>query len=450
MPIQSDSRYNQWIFRITGLISLIAYVLISYMTARYETVPLISYYLLLFAGYLFLYYNARSEHKVKQAYVMGILFRLSLILLMPNLSDDVYRFIWDGRLMAHGINPYTHPPLYYLSNPGYEEMGLTSSLFELFGKNTHSSYPPLNQLIFALSVLISPHSLFGSILVIRLFLFGFEMANLILIKKLLTIYNQPIRRGLLYFLNPLVILELTGNLHFEVLMIFFLLLSLWYFYHSRFVAAGMAMGLSILSKMIPLLFVPFTWIRSGKKYGLFLVLAAGGVVFLGFLAFLRIDSVEGFLRSLALYFYKLEFNASIYFLVRQLGYWITGMNIIYVAGPLLGFIAAILILLVSSSSYAQTRKAAEIWMWLLMIYFAFTTTLHPWYITTLLALCIFTRYRFPLVWTFLIFFTYKGYTRTGYSPNYWVIGIEYVVVYGFLLRELIRTKAFRKILRVSA
>jgi len=433
---KTDSRFGNHIFWITILLSLTGYLMISYITPRHDTIPLFLYYILLFAAYLFQYKSVSSEVRVRQVYLMGILFRLSLLLLVPNLSDDVYRFIWDGRLTAHGINPFTHPPAYFLSNPEFEEMGLTSSLYELFSKNTHSSYPPFNQFIFALSVILSPDSLFGSILVMRLLIIAFEIANIFLIKKLLTLYDIPQKRGLLYVLNPLVILELTGNLHFEVFMIFFLLLSLWYLHKSRFLTAGFAFGMSILAKLIPLMYLPFLWIRLGKKSGFLFVLASGGVIFMGFLPFLRIDPAEGFLSSLALYFYKLEFNASIYFIVRQIGYWITGYNIIYLAGPLLGFISFLLIIFFSSSSYVKNKSIIEIWMWLLMIYFAMTTTLHPWYITTLLVLSIFTRYRFPVIWTLFIFFTYQGYTETGYEPNYWLIGMEYLVVYGIMIREM--------------
>ena len=74
----------------------------------------------------------------------------------------------------------------------------------------------------------------------------------------------------------------------------------------------------------------------------------------------------------------------------------------------------------------------------LLIYYLFTTILHPWYISTLLALCVFTNFRFMIVWSFMIFFTYAGYTREGFSENLWLIALEYFSVLGFFSYELWR------------
>ncbi len=424
------------VFGISAALSLAIYMLISYRIPRHETLPLLICYLFLFGAYLLLYHFSDKTRFIDQAYLVGFLFRLSLLFLVPNLSDDVYRFLWDGHLTANGLNPYAHLPGHFLSDPDFEKFGLTPSLFDLFGKNTHSSYPPLDQVIFALAVVLSPHSWFGSILVIRIFILLFEAGTIMLIRTLLKSAGKSTHLGLLYVLNPLVILELTGNLHVEGIMIFFLLWSLWFIYQSKFISAGATLGLSILTKLIPLIFLPFLWIRYGNKKGTKMVISTIIIIILGFLPFVQINSMGGFLSSLALYFNKLEFNASIYFLIRQIGYWITGYNIIFIAGPVLGLITFMLIVWLSSSSWTKVRKEEEIWMWILMIYLAMTTTLHPWYIITLLVLSIFTRYRFPVVWTFLIFFTYQGYSETGFTPNYWLIGMEYLVVYGIMIWEI--------------
>ncbi len=430
------ARTGNIIFWLAAILSLGGYILISYMIPRHETLPLLINYSLLFIAFLFMYRFSGLGRIVNKAYLMGFLFRCSLLFLIPNLSDDIYRFIWDGHLTANGLNPYSHAPEFFLSDPEYGKLGLTHSLFDLFSKNTYSSYPPLNQAIFSIAVLISPHSLFGSILVIRIFVLLFEAGNIWLISKLLRLSGRPAGLGLLYVMNPLVILELSGNLHFEGIMIFFILGALWMIYQSKFLLSGILLGLSILTKLIPLIFLPFLWFRYGKNKGLQITVTAILVSLIGFLPFMQLNSLGGFLNSLSLYFNKLEFNAGIYFLIRQFGYWITGYNIIFIAGPLLGLITFLLIIWFSSSPKIKNLDTAEVWMWLLMIYLAMTTTLHPWYIITLLALSLFTPYRFPVIWTYFIFLTYQGYTVSGYVPNYWVIGLEYLVVYGIMIWEI--------------
>jgi len=432
----AETRAGNIIFWLSGGLSLAGYLVISYGLERYQSLPLLLSYSLLFMAFLLQYRFSDTAQSVNRAYLSGFFFRLSLLLLVPNLSDDVYRFIWDGRLTANGLNPYAHLPGYFLSDPDAVATGLTKSLYDLFGKNTHSSYPPLNQVIFSLAVFLSPKSLFGSMVVIRVVILFFEAGNIFLIRKLLKTSGLPLRLGLMYALNPLVILELSGNLHFEGIMVFFLLLTLWMIARSKYLQAGITLGLGILTKLLPLVFLPFLWIRYGKNHGFRLIAGALGITLIGFLPLIQFNSLGGFMSSLALYFNKLEFNASIYFLIRQIGYWVAGFNIILVAGPLLGLITFLLIIWFSSSPRIKKLNTAEVWMWLLMIYLAMTTTLHPWYIITVLALSIFTTYRFPVIWSYFIFLTYGGYTQTYYEPNYWVIGLEYVVVYGIMLWEI--------------
>ncbi len=424
------------VFWIISLISLAGYILISYFIPRHHSLPLLSTYSLLFMGYLALYKLTRRTDLVNQAYGVAFLFRLAFLLLIPNLSDDVYRFLWDGYLVIDGYNPFQATPLSYLKDHAGTIQGIGIDLFNQFGKDTYSSYPPLNQWVFALAVRLFPHSNFGVIVFIRCILLIFEAGNLVLIIKLLKRLKMPVHTGLLYALNPLVILELSANLHFEAMMIFFMLLSFLFLLAGRLNKGAVALGLSVLSKLIPLIFLPALWIRLGWKKGLSFTILTGLVVIIAFIPFVNIDMVSGFTSSLGLYFQKFEFNASVYYLVRQLGYWITGYNIIYIAGPLLGLITLVLILYFSSTTWARNITLMETAMWILMIYVVFTTTLHPWYITTLVALSVFTRYRFPVLWSLLIFLSYEGYTQNGYRENYWLIALEYLLVYAFMIWEL--------------
>ncbi|MEQ9229236.1 MAG: hypothetical protein RIF46_01035, partial [Cyclobacteriaceae bacterium] len=76
----------------------------------------------------------------------------------PSLSDDFYRFIWDGRLLAHGIHPFAELPGFYL-DPSLNIPGIDQSLFDnLNSKEYFTIYPPFAQLIFLISVLIFPKS----------------------------------------------------------------------------------------------------------------------------------------------------------------------------------------------------------------------------------------------------------------------------------------------------
>ncbi|MBV1924303.1 MAG: mannosyltransferase, partial [Flavobacteriaceae bacterium] len=64
------------------------------------------------------------------------------------------------------------------------------------------------------------------------------------------------------------------------------------------------------------------------------------------------------------------------------------------------------------------------------------TTVHPWYVATPLLLTIFTKYRFPLVWSFMVILSYSAYGSEGFSENLWLVALEYFVVIGFFLWEV--------------
>ena len=65
-----------------------------------------------------------------------------------------------------------------------------------------------------------------------------------------------------------------------------------------------------------------------------------------------------------------------------------------------------------------------------------STTVHSWYVATLLILGIFTKYKFPLVWSFVIILSYLAYLQIGKadkSENLWIIGLEYLIVYSVFI-----------------
>jgi alpha-1,6-mannosyltransferase len=120
-----------------------------------------------------------------------------------------------------------------------------------------------------------------------------------------------------------------------------------------------------------------------------------------FLPLFNYQVFQSLTTSVGLYFNKFEFNASLYYLVREYGFWKYGYNIIQTVGWKLGVVTTMLIVLFTFRkgwaksdviSIDSTQFLLSDFLWILSIYFLFATTLHPWYITTLLALSVFTPY----------------------------------------------------------
>jgi hypothetical protein len=144
--------------------------------------------------------------------------------------------------------------------------------------------------------------------------------------------------------------------------------------------------------------------------------------------------VSGLGSSIGLYFQKFEFNASIYYVVREIGYEMKGYNTIATSGKRLALAAFGGILLFSLLERKKRLPTALMWVWL--IYLLFATTVHPWYIIPLFAFSLFTQFGFPLLWTALVFLSYSGYYEGGFEEKLSLTALEYLLVLGMLLLEL--------------
>lgn len=415
---------------------------LGFFSSQHEFWKIAGFYTPLFVLYLYISFSVPPSpaaspkpgiSKSLQFWLfIALLLRLLLVFSIPRLSNDFYRFIWDGRLLVQGYNPYGHLPLFYLKN-GMAVSGIDQTLFEAFGaKNTYSSYPPVAQAQFASACLLFPKSIYGSVIVMKSWLFVFETGSIFLMLRLLRKFKLPDRNVLLYALNPLVIVEILGNLHFEGAMLFFLLAALWLLtedcplgHTSCRALSAVAFALSVCSKLLTLMFLPFFIKKMGWKESLRYFSLTGVVTALLFLPLVKLSFFGNFSESLGLYFKKLEYNASLYYLLRWVGWKVAGYNMIAWFGPALGLVALVVILRIAFINGTRWRELPEMWLFAICTYLACTTTVHPWYLTLPIALCVFTRWRFPLAWSGLIFLTYVNYSYQPYRENLWVVAIEY-------------------------
>jgi len=256
-------------------------------------------------------------------------------------------------------------------------------------------------------------------------------------RKILKKLNLPDSNILFYALNPFVILELTGNLHFEAITIFFLVTAIYYLLQEKWLMSALFMTLSVSVKLIPLLFLPLMVKKLGQwKTVYYTVIVIAGSVIL-FLPFFSQELISNFMSSIDLYFRKFEFNASIYYLIRWIGFQTHGWNIIQKAGPLLGILVFSIILILSVVPKNHFNRQIMVSMlFAVTLYYFFATTVHPWYVAVPLILSIFTRYRFVVVWSFLVILSYNAYQYDIYSENLWFNVFEYGIVIGFMIAEL--------------
>jgi len=163
--------------------------------------------------------------------------------------------------------------------------------------------------------------------------------------------------------------------------------------------------------------------------------------------------VQNFTKTISLWFQNFEFNASIYFIIRWIGYQIVGWNVIETAGKILPLVTiSILLALTFFRKNKSTPQLITAMVLGICAYYFLSTTVHPWYLAVPLALCVFTKYRFPVIWSFTIIFSYTAYMHPDFKENLWMVALEYLIVFGFLIWEIysIRANKTHEVLTASS
>lgn len=405
--------------------SLGLHVVLAYHVERMETAWLLGCFFLL--GGILLVQWADSKMGTWQLIGAGMLLRMVYLVAMPALSEDAFRYLWDGHLMLQGISPYAFPPA-QLMDAGPD------GLHPLLNSTPYRSiYPPVLQGIFALAAKLGGHSIEGGIIALRVMVLTAELATMLLIAKLLSIWNLHGRNLMLYALNPVVIAEYAGNLHGEAFMLPLLLGTLLLLAHQRWMWAILPFAGAVGVKLLPLMFLPFLPKRIGWAKSI--AFGAGTLVLVGlmYLPFWTPTLLTDTLATLRLYFASFEFNGSVYYLLREIGFWHTGYNIIGVTAVWLPRVVACIILIMALSN--RNRSVAALpsqWMWAWAVYYFFATTVNPWYVAVLAVFLPFVRYRFALVWVLLVPLSYHAYGPDGVRENMWLVAAQYLPVYLWL------------------
>ena len=163
-----------------------------------------------------------------------------------------------------------------------------------------------------------------------------------------------------------------------------------------------------------------------------------GTLAITFLPFYSAEVFSNFMASIGLWFGKFEFNASIYYLVRWVGFQVKGYNIIETAGKILPVITVLIILGLSLlSKYKNSKQLLENMLLAVTAYLLLSTTVHPWYLGIPLMLSLFTEFRFMLAWTLVVMLSYFTYSNPEYHESPWLLVLEYLVVGSFLGKDLL-------------
>jgi hypothetical protein len=329
--------------------------------------------------------------RLRDALLVAVALRALAVPMGPELSDDVYRYLWEGRLVQQGVNPFVVAP----DDPSLIERrdddGAGGAYWQrINNKEIPAVYPPAVQGALAVAVTITPHP-WGMGLV-----FGaFDLLAFVLLWRWLPRIGVSSTHAILYGWCPLLVLEYAGEAHSDALANAFLAATLYAVACRRAVAAGACLALATAGKLYPIALLPFVlrdlWAgRGGRPAPLAAALAFAVTIALVYAPFVPLDDPAAMLRGTVEYAARWRSNEFGYTAIHEGVAWLHRNGWIqwidpagWLGGELQRFAKIPLALgLVVLLVWALLRRwrLHEVGFGLMLYLVTFSPTLHPWYV----------------------------------------------------------------------
>lgn len=392
------------------------------------------------AGICFAYFYKRIKDEKQLKLILMLVFATKLIIIFafPNLSDDIYRFKWDGLLVSHGINPFMNTPNELLNRYAGNLAIELKSLYPLLNSpKYHTVYPLISQAVFGFCSMLSGENITAFSMLLKCVYLIADGTLLFSLIQLLKSSGFQAKKSLLFYASPLCIVELNGNLHFELFLILFLCLAIINYNQGNFLKSGFNLGLSVISKLNSFLFGILFLSKSDfiKKN---VLLAFGFLIPLLAALWFILPGISGYKASLGLYFHQFEFNS---FLYGHLTHY-CDVNKFYDEKKLVGiylmicFMPIAIYLIIKWCFNSQRSFSFKTAWYLLFSYLLLSSTVHPWYLSLLVFLSCFYLPLTGISWSYLVFFSYARYDLKFEFYEPMLVIIEYFLVFIVLIYEL--------------
>ncbi len=459
----SDQRLSLWL-TVLGVLSLVLYAITTWLSQSFsyghghQDRPILGFvgvYGLAFIVYAVAVWRVKRQAAesgpLPLVLIFAALFRLVLLFSEPIQEDDFYRYLWDGKVVASGLNPYRFTPREVQTANGKE--GLLQPYRELAETDAHSAlllsrinhpdvptlYPPVAQAVFGLAALVAP----GSLLALRLIFFCFDLAVCLVIVKLLCHLGRSPLWVLIYAWSPLVIKETINSSHYDVVPTFLLVLALLALVTGRLSVGFLSLGGAILGKVFPVVLLPLfvwhAWRRCGSGRACGGLVLTGLVILGGYAPFAAAGS--GLWQGVVTFAEHWQTNSFVFPLLQQMiaDRWLANG---IVAGCLAGAVWVALRWNREGNDVGFLRGCFFVMGTLLLL----SPVGNPWYFLWVMPfVCLFPRVSWLLLSGLLglyytaFYFLYRGEPETFR----WVVWLEYLPFYAVLAWETWRTRMGR-------
>lgn len=257
------TRSTKWLLAILGFLLIAIYLsALAIGDLRKHTVAFLWLFFSAFALYGVACFVVLQSQEVDRRTLFGIftmatLMQAVLIFSRPTLTDDMYRYVWDGRVQAHGINPYRYPP----NAPELLSLRDKDIYPSINRKPVVTVYPPAAEAAYFLLWKIVPDNVHWFQTAIAI---GGLIAGILLTGLLKDLGRSP-ARALVYLWSPLLIFETAHAAHVDGLVLPFLVGAWWARARERDALTGFLLGVAVAMKFYPALLLPFLWRPQDRK-----------------------------------------------------------------------------------------------------------------------------------------------------------------------------------------
>lgn len=246
---------EKWILIVLGILLIVPYFLayrlgnLRLNTAAFEYIFFNAY--VLYALACLVVIQDAPPRLLFWIFSLVAVSQMILTLTRPTLSDDMFRYVWDGRVQAHGISPYRYPP----SAPELAALRDKDIYPHINRKPAVTVYPPAAEAAYALLWRIVPDN-------VRWFQIAMSLGGIsagLLLAGLLRDLGRPASRALIYLWSPLLAFETAHAAHVDGLVLPFLVGAWWARVREHAGLVGILLGVATAMKFYPALLLPFLW-----------------------------------------------------------------------------------------------------------------------------------------------------------------------------------------------
>ncbi len=378
----------------------------------------------------------------------ALAFRGSLLLSSPIQEDDFYRYLWDGQVVASGLNPYSYAPQEVWE---YEEQksGKQESLAQLsqiakadpvfatiLSRVNHSwiptIYPPLAEGVLGIAAMLGP----GNLTALRLVFIAFDLGTAFLLVSLLLHLRQKPTLVLIYAWSPLVVKEVVNSAHYDALPSFFTCLAFLFVLKKKEVLGYASLALAVLAKGYPLVFVPVFALRSywrqGTRATVYGLLCVAMIIGVGYAPFFRAG--VGLWQGTLTYAQEWKMNSLLFPLVLAMveDRWLANAVVI-------GALGLCLLLLLRRFDVRADDNFLWVGFLVVGVLFLLSPVGNPWYFIWVVPfLCLFPLRSWILLSGLLSLYYLAFYFLYRGTPQVfqWFIWLEYLPFFAVLLWEI--------------